>query len=233
MTPAEAVALQQRLASSIKCGPPLDPASVRTIAGIDVSSTKEEPILTGGVVVCDARTLDVVETSAAQAEANFPYIPGLLSFRESPVLLKALEALQTEPDVVLVDGHGRSHPRRFGIACHIGLLIDRPTIGVAKSLLVGSDRDPGPNVGETIPLLDRGEEIGAIVRTREGASPIYVSIGHKIDLASAVQILLRATHDYRLPEPCRLAHLHVNSVRKGEQGIAVTRTTAPLQQTLL
>ncbi|TSC72081.1 MAG: deoxyribonuclease V [Parcubacteria group bacterium Gr01-1014_38] len=231
ITPEETVRLQERLSTSVVQGPPLDAENVQLVAGVDVSSEKEHPLLTAGIVVCRAHDpTEIVETTAAQQSTSFPYIPGLLAFRELPAVVGALQQLQSEPDAFLVDGHGWAHPRRFGIACHLGLLLDRPTVGVAKSLLVGIEANPGPNMGDFVPLRDRGEEIGRIVRTKERTQSLYISVGHKIDLPSAVALVLRLTHGYRLPEPSRLAHLHVNAVRKTGHGGLVTPATPHVAQ---
>jgi deoxyribonuclease V len=226
VSPEEAMAIQQRLAPLVEDRPPLDGGRIRLIAGVDVSSEKEHPLLTAGVVVCNAMTYEIVEAVSAQCSVSFPYIPGLLSFRETPSLLQALRQLRSEPDVFLVDGQGIAHPRRFGIACHIGLLLDRPTIGVAKSILVGRHAELDPAAGSRAPLLHGGQQIGSAVRTRDHASPIFVSVGHKVDLTSAVALVLRSVRGYRIPEPTRLAHLHVNAVRRGERGLQPVLGTA-------
>ena len=148
---------------------------------------------------------------------RFPYVPGLLSFREAPAALAALGQLKTSPDILLCDGHGLAHPRRFGLACHLGLLSGLPSIGVAKSLLTGEHAPPAQERGAWTPLLDGGEVIGAALRTRPGAKPVYVSIGHRISLESALQVVLRCTGRYRLPETTRQAHrLASNLERRGK-----------------
>src|SRR5262249_52668823 len=157
----------------------------------------------------------VIEAQGVVREVTFPYVPGLLSFRETPVLLEAFARLQCEPDVIMVDGHGYSHPRRFGYACHLGLLLDRPTLGCAKSRLIGVHKEPGKRVGSLAALTDDGETIGQIVRTKLKTKPVFVSVGHKIDLASAVRVVLASCQGYRIPEPTRQAHLHVNALRRG------------------
>jgi deoxyribonuclease V len=146
-----------------------------------------------------------MEERVVELPVTFPYIPGLLSFREAPVGLAAISALETRPDLLLVDGHGLAHPRRCGIACHLGLLLDLPTIGCAKSILVGQAEEPGPNPGDWTPLDNRGETIGAALRTRPKTRPIYVSIGHRVSLASAIALVSQCGRGYRLPEPTRLA----------------------------
>ena len=152
-------------------------------------------------------TLETVECRIARTEVAFPYVPGLLSFRETPVLVPVLESLALRPDVLLVDGQGIAHPRRFGIACHLGLLFDIPTIGCAKSRLTGKFEEPGQAKGSHAELKDGEEVIGAALRTRDGTRPIFVSIGHKVDLESALRIVLGCVGKYRIPEPTRRAHL--------------------------
>ena len=214
VTPAEAVKLQRQLAASVVREGMLHAKDVRLIAGVDVSSSKDDPLLTAGIVVWDRVSGSIVESVSAREPEAFAYVPGLLSFREIPALLKAAQKLQGMPDVWMVDGQGIAHPRRLGIASHLGLFLDVPTIGVAKSILCGSGEIPATVKGSTSPLMHQGEHIGMIVRTRDGVSPVYVSLGHKIDLASAVALTLDAVRGYRLPEPTRLAHQWVNEVRK-------------------
>jgi deoxyribonuclease V len=149
---------------------------------------------------------------------RFPYVPGYLSFREVPPLLAAFEGLERPPDLVLVDGHGRAHPRRFGIACHLGVLLDLPTVGCAKSRLVGAHREPGPRRGATTRLVDGDEVIGVVLRTRPGAKPVYVSVGHRVSLSRARSLVLRLAPRYRLPEPIRAAHAEVNRLRREAPG---------------
>ena len=149
-----------------------------------------------------------MEVKVYRGKPGFPYVPGLLSFRESPLVLGALERLVTTPDIILADGQGLAHPRRFGLACHLGLLTDTPTIGCAKSILRGRPEWTLPSsAGSHVPLMDKGDVVGAAVRTRESVSPIYVSIGHKVSLESAVSWVLACCKGYRMPEPTRLAHL--------------------------
>lgn len=191
---------------------------VRRVAGADVSYDRHGDALFAAVVVLDVRTLETVETAAHVGAASFPYLPGYLSFRETPPVAAAFAALRVRPDLLLVDGHGRAHPRRFGIACHLGVLLDVPTIGVAKSVLVGEVESPGWRRGRTAPLVDGGERIGTVVRTRDRVAPVYVSIGHRISLRSAVRWTLALGAGYRVPEPTRRAHLTVNALRSGTAG---------------
>ncbi len=189
-------------------------APFRTIAAMDVSYDKRSPWLFAAIVVMGLPGFQVVETAGVRAQARFPYIPGLLSFRESPAGLEAWEKLRTRPDCLICDGHGYAHPRRFGFACHFGLLADLPTIGFAKSVLVGRFEPPGVTRGSVSDLVDAGEVIGAAVRTREGTEPVFVSIGHRISLSRAVATILACTSGYRIPEPARRAHLLVNRLRE-------------------
>jgi deoxyribonuclease V len=164
-------------------------------------------------VVLELPSLRVVESGSVVDRARFPYVPGLLSFRELPPLLGAFRKLRTTPDVVIVDGQGVAHPRRCGIASHLGLVLDLPTIGCAKSRLIGDHREPGRRRGSACDLLDDGEVIGRVVRTRDGVAPLYVSVGHKIPLDDAVALVLQCAPRYRLPETTRQAHQLVNQLR--------------------
>jgi deoxyribonuclease V len=165
-------------------------------------------------VVWDADSAGVVDTRVAHAPCRFPYVPGLLSFRELPAVLRALRMLRTVPDVVLCDAQGRAHPRRLGLASHLGLWLPMPTVGCAKSRLCGEHEEPEAARGAHTPLLDRGELVGVVLRTRVGVKPAYISVGNSIDLPSAVRVVLSATTRYRLPEPARLAHQLVTRERK-------------------
>jgi len=164
-------------------------------------------ISTGAVVILSYPEMKLVETKVVHGRLNFPYIPGLLSFRESPLTLAACEQLEITPDLILVDGQGIAHPRRMGLASHLGLFLNTPTIGCAKSLLCGTQQTPGIEPGSYTEVVDNGETIGAALRTKLGVKPVYVSIGHKIDLENAIHWVLQCCQGYRLPEPSRLAHL--------------------------
>jgi deoxyribonuclease V len=179
----------------------------RFIAGLDVSVNKTDRIATSAAVVIQYPQLSVMEVKTAQGKPDFPYIPGLLSFRELPLTLAACEQLTITPDLILVDGQGIAHPRRIGLASHLGLFLDTPTIGCAKSRLCGQHEAPGETPGSYTELVDRGETIGLVLRTRTGVKPVYVSVGHKIDLKNAIYWVLETCRGYRLPEPARLAHL--------------------------
>jgi len=183
--------------------------NVSTIAGVDVGI--HGGILRAAVVVLNYPELGIVENATATRPVTFPYIPGLLSFREGPVILDAIEKISDAPDLVIFDGHGIAHPRRLGIASHIGLLIDIPTIGCAKSRLCGQYEEPGLDRGSHAPLIDKGETIGSVVRTRTGVKPVFVSIGHRLDLCVSVKFVLACCEGYRLPETTRKAHLMAGS----------------------
>jgi deoxyribonuclease V len=219
LSPAEARELQTELAARIDTTSPLGP--VRTVAAADVSFDRGGPVVFAAVVVVDAATGREIETAGVVAPAVFPYVPGLLSFREAPAVLGAFAKLSVEPDAVLCDGQGIAHPRRLGLASHLGLWLDRPTIGCAKSRLCGTFDEPGPQRGATSPLLDRGEVIGMVLRSRRNVKPLFVSQGHRCDLESAVRLVLEQLGKYRLPGPARLAHEHVNAMRRSAR-------TAPL-----
>ncbi len=215
LTPREAVALQKSLRERVRVEPLA--REIETIAGADISFDKFSPVLYAGIVVLRLPTLEVVEEVGVVSETKFPYVPGLLSFRETPPVLEAWARLKTEPDAVMFDGQGIAHPRRVGIASHVGLLINRPTLGCAKSVLVGKFEDLGEERGSRAPLVDKGETVGAALRTKTRVQPIYVSPGHLIDIDGAVELTLRSDGGYRQPEPTRRAHLLVNALRRGER----------------
>ena len=177
------------------------------IAGVDISAGRARDMATGAVVVMDYPALKVVEVKTVNEKLAFPYIPGLLSFRESPLVLTVCEKLTVTPDLILVDGQGLAHPRRLGLASHLGLLLDTPTIGCAKSRLCGRHEEPANEPGSSAELVDNGELIGAVLRTKTDTKPLYVSIGHKVDLDTAIHWVLACCRGYRIPEPLRLAHL--------------------------
>jgi deoxyribonuclease V len=180
-----------------------DPEAVRTVAGIDVSLKDEGQ---AAISVLSFPDLSVVEQTVATAPLTFPYVPGLLSFRETPLVLAALARLQTVPDLLMVDGQGWAHPRRFGIACHLGLLTGIPSIGVAKSVLCGRHGELGAEPGSHAPLVHRGETIGAAYRSKARTNPLIISVGHRISLSTALDFVRRCVTTYRLPEPTRTAH---------------------------
>ncbi|CAB5133631.1 Endonuclease V (EC [Olavius algarvensis associated proteobacterium Delta 3] len=199
--PKEAIAIQRRLARSIVRETPLPSPS--TIAGVDVAYGGGQA--QAAAVLFSYPHLDVIDTATARVPLTFPYVPGLLSFREGPAILEALAMMGKLPDLILFDGQGIAHPRRLGIASHIGLLVDRPSIGCAKTRLVGAYEEPGPERGNMSVLNDGEEVIGAVVRTRARVKPVFVSIGHRIGLQDAVHYVLECCRGFRLPEPIRLA----------------------------
>jgi deoxyribonuclease V len=215
---SEARAIQAELASRVDTETPL--AKWDVIAAADVSMSKYDKDLAAAVVVVRADTLEVIERAGVVRPITFPYVPGLLSFREAPALLEVFATrIKTPFDVVLCDGQGIAHPRRLGIASHIGLWLDRPTIGCAKSRLYGEFVEPGPKRGDRTGLFDHGEKIGEVVRTRDRIAPLFVSPGHKCDIESATAVVLATSGKYRLPGPARLAHEFVNEVRRGGRDV--------------
>ena len=211
---AQAMGIQMRLATQVSKNNEV--SKPRFIAGVDISVDKAGGMATGAVVVLNYPELELVEAKVVYGKVGFPYVPGLLSFRESPLILSACEELSLAPDLVLVDGQGIAHPRRMGLASHLGLLLNTPTIGCAKSRLCGNHEMPGVEPGSYAELVDRGEVIGAALRTRHGVEPIYLSIGHRVDLQTAISWVLECCRGYRLPEPTRLAHLAAGGKLKQE-----------------
>lgn len=203
LTRLEAEQLQNELRQRVI--PTDQTGDVRTVAGVDTGFAGDTA--KAAIVVLTYPALETGEVRTAQRPVTFPYIPGLLSFREAPAILAAAEGLACEPDLIMVDGQGIAHPRRLGIATHLGVLLDRPTIGCAKSRLIGHHGPVGPKPGEWAYLYDQGEVIGAALRTKAGCNPLYVSIGHKVDLPAAIKYVLATCRGYRLPEPTRRAHL--------------------------
>lgn len=216
LTPKAAMALQSELAPRVTADRPFAVRPDVLVAGLDVSHARFSSRVVAGVVVLHYPSLKVVEQRCWQGQTVFPYIPGLLSFREAPGMLAAVAGLKTEPDLFVVDGQGLAHPRRLGLACHLGLWLGRPTFGCAKSLFIGQSGPVGWERGATAALLDHGEEVGRAVRTRTGVKPVYVSVGHLIDLDSAVSWTLALAPRWRLVEPIRQAHEYVNQVRRQE-----------------
>lgn len=195
---------------------------VRTVAGADISHNIRDPqaMVYAAMVLLEWPGLEVRERVGVRTRADFPYVPGYLGFRECPSLVAAYERLPAVPDLIIVDGHGISHPRGFGIATHLGVLLDRPTVGVAKSILVGTPAgEPGPEPGDHVPLVWRGRTIGAALRTKRRVSPVYVSIGHRISLPTAIEWVMRTVRGYRLPEPTRQAHLAANLLRREQTDV--------------
>ena len=214
VTPPEATRLQTELAALVDVRPPLKKCDL--VAGADVSYTRYSNTMHAAVVVLRADDLSVVEVRGAVLETAFAYRPGYLSFREAPALLEAFAKVESEPDAVMLDGQGLAHPRRLGLASHVGLWLRKPTVGCAKSRLTGRFGPLPRPAGSAVPLTATGEVIGMVVRTKAGVQPVFVSPGHLIDLESSVGLVLRCRRGYRLPEPTRQAHLHVNALRRGE-----------------
>lgn len=208
----EAVVLQRELAGQIrltKLDRPLE-----TVAGCDISYNKRSPELFAAIVVVRVPELDIIEIVTVKKTVTFPYVPGLLSFRECPPLLEAFARLTSRPSAVMLDGQGIAHPRRFGLACHMGLWLDLPTLGCAKSRFVGEYEPPGDQAGEASPLRDeKGERIGVVMRTRQRTNPVFVSPGHRIEFRGAVKIVQATLSGYRVPVPTRLAHIAANESR--------------------
>jgi deoxyribonuclease V len=236
VTPSEAVALQKKLREKVVLQPL--PKTIRHVAGADISFNRFSDVVYAAIVVLRLPELELVSSAGVVTKATFPYVPGLLSFRETPPLLEAWQKLKMQPDVLMLDGQGIAHPRRFGIACHIGLLLDLPTVGCAKSVLVGHYDEPAQEAGNTSPLIHKDEVIGAVVRTKNRVNPVYISPGYLADIPSAVGLALSCVKGYtaqqesgnlfdaqakpakgskyRIPEPTRQAHLLVNAMRRGE-----------------
>ena len=205
LNPQQAIQTQNELRSRVIIAP-LDNNELQLVAGVDVSLSRGATFARAAIAVLNYASLELVDQALAEIPVPFPYIPGLLSFREMPVILAAFEKLQTKPDVFIVDGHGYAHPRRFGLACHLGVWLDKPAIGCGKSILIG-DVEPLANPrGSVARLRDGDKTIGFAVRTREGVKPVYISIGHRIDPESAIRIVLNCGRGLRLPEPTRQAH---------------------------
>lgn len=191
-----------------------DPGVPGTIAGVDVSFSRRENLLHAAIVVLDADTLQPLEISTATQQSVFPYIPGLLSFREGPVVLEAYDGLASEPDVLMFDGQGIAHPRGLGLASHIGVLLDRPSIGCAKSRLVGEFKEPKQKRGSMRTLSYHSRKVGVVLRTKDNTKPLFISPGHRVSVEAAARLVLEAGGGYRLPEPTRLAHIEAERAKK-------------------
>jgi deoxyribonuclease V len=205
LTPKEAIQIQQELRSRV-IAEPLEDQSITLVAGVDVGLPRGAKIARAAITVLDYDSMELVDHAVTEAPVPFPYVPGLLSFREMPIILETLGVLNSQPDIFIVDGQGYAHPRRFGLACHLGVWLDKPAIGCGKSILTGEHKTLPSSRGSVAPLIDDGETVGAAVRTRKGVNPVYISIGHRIDLDSAVRVILNCGRGVRLPEPTRLAH---------------------------
>ncbi|MFA6449269.1 MAG: endonuclease V [bacterium] len=213
VTPKEAVDLQRSLASRVT---EREPAGFRPklVAAADISYERFSSYFHASVVAMTLPEFEIVEIQGAEGEVKFPYVPGLLSFRELPMIGEAFRKMKSRPDAVIIDGHGRAHPRRFGVACHAGIMLGLPTVGCAKSLLVGESAGLGATRGSSANIIHNGEVVGCALRTRDGVKPVYVSVGHMIGLTAACRLILGASRNARLPEPVRAAHIEANEMRK-------------------
>ena len=211
VSPAEAVQIQETLRNRLRLRAPGTP--IKAVAAGDVAYSRKDDMTYAAFVLFTYPDLTLLESAPAKGRATFPYIPGLLTFREAPILLKAFSGLKTRPDLILIDGQGIAHPRSMGIAAHIGLILNLPAIGCAKSRLIGTHEELGPDRGEKVPLLVGDRTAGMVLRTRDGVKPVYVSPGHKMDMETSVRIVLSLCRGYRIPEPLRQAHIFVNRLR--------------------
>ncbi len=206
ITIEEARALQERMSRLVSDSDLV--GEIRLVAGVDLSGVRADGEAVAAAVLLSFPELQRLEESRVRGPLQFPYVPGFLSFREAPLMVEALRGLKGEPDLILVDGQGRAHPRRLGIASHLGLILDKPTIGCAKSRLVGHHEEPADIPGSFSPLVDKGETVGVVLRTRAGAKPIFVSVGHRVSLPTAVDLVMRCTlPGKRITEPIRQAHI--------------------------
>jgi deoxyribonuclease V len=215
VTPKRAIQIQKELASTVRSTKPR--GQLRFVAGVDAAFTADDkgvPICIAAAVVWDREERRVIEEGVARRKLTFPYVPGLLSFREAPTVLAALRKLRSPVDVILCDGHGLAHPRRFGLACHLGVVCDLPTVGCAKSRLVGEHGELAIERGSRVPLVHDGHVVGTVLRTRAAVRPVYVSVGHNIDLKTAERLVLETAVRFRLPEPSRLADRLVARVKR-------------------
>lgn len=217
LTPKEAVQLQHQLGNKINLRCSFQ--EITLVAGADISYSKRDPHIYAAVVVIDIQTMQVIEVQQVKGKAAFPYIPGLLAFRELPVLCEVFEKIESKIDAVLCDGQGIAHPRKFGLACHLGLLLDIPTVGCAKTKLVGEFKPMSKKQWASSPLIYKDEIRGEVVRSRANVKPLFISPGHKMDIESSIALVKKCTTRYRIPEPTRLAHLYVNRMRR-ENSIA-------------
>jgi len=212
LTPRAAMRLQEKLRDKVVLGDRF--GSIRYVAGADLAFDPETNWAFAGVIVYRFPEMAEVERQMARRRLRFPYIPGLLSFRECPILIAAFARLRVEPDLILIDGHGRAHPRLFGIACHVGVMFDKPSIGCAKSLLVGEYDEPGPKRGSTSPLIYHGERVGTVLRTRDDVRPIFVTQGNRVSLDAAVKLVHQTLDGFRIPKPTREADHYVRELKR-------------------
>jgi deoxyribonuclease V len=212
VSPREAIRIQEKLRKKLRLRAPTTP--LRKIAAGDVSYSRLNDKTYASFLLFTYPDLTLLERASAKGRTSFPYIPGLLTFREAPILLEAFSRLRTQPDLILIDGQGIAHPRSMGIAAHIGLILNLPSIGCAKSRLIGTHAELAPDRGKVIPLVEGGRTVGMLLRTRDGVKPVYVSPGHKMDMKTSVKIVLSLCRGYRIPEPLRQAHIFVNQLRR-------------------
>ncbi|MDR4497374.1 MAG: deoxyribonuclease V [Candidatus Scalindua sp.] len=210
----EAVEIQKKLREKVTLQSTLKDLDSILVAGADVSYDKENDRFIAGVVVFVLRTMEKIEESTASGRVVFPYIPGLLSFRESPILIRAFIRIKSVPNILMLDAQGIAHPRGIGLASHIGLLFDTPSIGCAKTRLIGEHDEVDNEVGDSKPLLVKERQVGAVLRTKKNVKPVFVSPGHKIDMITSIQVVLKSCRGYRLPEPTRQAHNLVSKIKK-------------------
>lgn len=215
LTPREAIREQERLRERVELEDRFK--TIRTVAGADLAFDPLTDTAFAGVIVYRFPELQEIERCLAMRKLRFPYVPGLLSFREGPVLVAAFAKLRTEPDLILIDGHGLAHPRLFGIACQMGVMFDKPTIGCGKSLLVGEFDEPAQRAGSSSPLVYRGRTVGTVLRTRDGVKPIFVTQGNRVSLDSAVKLVIACTDGFRIPKPTREADHYVRDLRRAFQ----------------
>ncbi len=227
VSPSEARNIQSKLKDNLVISP-LN-RDVQFVGGADVSFDKGSNLVFTAIVILKLPDLTIVERKGLSERVDFPYIPGLLAFREGPPMLYSWEKIKKKPDVMMFDAQGLAHPRRMGLATHIGLYLDIPSVGCAKSVLVGQYQEPGEKAGEFTPLEYKDDVVGTAVRTKDRISPVFVSIGHKVDLSDAVNLVLQCTRGYRIPEPTRQAHLAVNRLRRGED---INYLSGSFQETL-
>ena len=227
VSPSEARNIQSKLKDNLVISP-LN-KDVQFVGGADVSFDKGSNLVFTAIVILKLPDLTIVERKGLSERVDFPYIPGLLAFREGPPVIKCWERIRNKPDVMMFDAQGIAHPRRMGLATHIGLYLDIPSVGCAKSVLVGQYQEPGEKAGEFTPLEYKDDVVGTAVRTKDRISPVFVSIGHKVNLSDAVNLVLQCTRGYRIPEPTRQAHLAVNRLRRGED---INYLSGSFQETL-
>lgn len=219
VSPREAIKLQVRLAKSIRLRK--GDLEIKTIAGADIAYSKTSNKVFGGVIIFTYPKLEVIEERLASQEVKFPYIPGLLTFREAPVLLAAFKKVKNVPDLIIFDGQGIAHPRKMGLATHMGIILNKPTIGCAKSRLLGDYKIPRNVVGAYSLLRDGNKVIGAVLRTRKDVKPVFVSAGYKIDLKTSIKVVSKCAGNFRLPEPTRQAHIFVEKAKRKREGSSI------------